>query len=100
MITNSVLHLTLFPRLYAMANLYGFSFMILYNFCTFDVKFEIDLEMSACGGVKERLSIHLSLRKLFSSGFLKLLHSQQISYLDKLLLHVKICLDKCLLVLL
>jgi hypothetical protein len=51
MITNSFFHLTLFPLLYAIANLYAFSFMILYNVCTFDVKFEMtDLAVSAGGG--------------------------------------------------
>jgi len=41
MITNSYFHLTLFPFLFAVANLYGFSFMILYIVCTSDIKFEI-----------------------------------------------------------
>jgi hypothetical protein len=51
MITNSFFHLTLFPLLFAVANLYGFSFMILYNVCTFDVKFEIDWFRDKCWGV-------------------------------------------------
>jgi hypothetical protein len=81
MFTNNFFHLILFPLLYAVANLYGFSFMILYNVCTFDIKFDLDMSVwrRGVGVVMGRLSICLSLRKLFNPGFLELLHTQ-ISY--------------------
>jgi len=50
MITNSFFHLILFSLLYAVANLYGFSLLILYSVFTSGVKFEIDWFSDECWG--------------------------------------------------